>query len=148
MSRLRLQQNYSQYRRVSNLTPAEAVAEAAWINQLKAELGVTEDLETARQVFSEDELFIQGFFVDSGHSMVVEPHWYDEDDNLLTVGEKITLTPTADSSDSRDLGDGGGAAAYFPSPFDYLVNPAAKYLRIKVTTLPAGLAGIFLGGRA
>jgi len=147
MTKIRNQQKYELYRRITAAT-VEDVAEADWIADLITELNAQNAIETAKQVYDQDEIFLQGFFVNSGHTIVVEPHWYDADDNLLTVGDKVTLTPTASSSDNRDLGDGGGAANYFPSPFQYLANPGANYLRLKATTLPAGLVGLFLGGRA
>ena len=145
MSLLRQQQGFAVYRVITNAT-TEDVLESDWLADLDTELSTT-GTGTARLIYDMDEVIISCFFLNSGDTIILEPHWYDADDVLLGLGTKITFTPSTASSVSVDIG--AGAATHFSAPAQFFVNPAAKWLRIKATTLPTTAnVGVFIGSRA
>lgn len=129
MTRLRALQDFDLYRTITPAT-VEDVAEADWIADLITELGVATARETARGVYGAEDLIVSAFFRDNTDTVEVEPHYYNENDELIAVGDKQTLTPTTSSSDVVE-----GAQA-FPAPLTYLPNHGSVLLRLKATTLP------------
>ena len=104
-------------------------------------------LETAIEIYDQDEVVVSCFFLNSGDTVVLEPHFYDATDVLIGVGPKVTYTPTTSSSASKTIVSSPAAA--FPAPFEFLANPGANYLRLKATTLPSSSSvGVFVGHRA
>ena len=145
MAYLRQLQGFAVYRTITNAT-TEDVLESDWLADLDTELSTT-GTGTAHLIYSLDEVVVSCFFLNSGDTIVLEPHFYDRNDVLLGLGSKITFTPSASSSVSVDIG--AGAATHFSAPTNYFVNPGAFYLRIKATTLPTTAnVGIFIGARA
>jgi len=131
-----VQKRYELYRTLKTST-TEAVDEATWA------AAVGDGLKCVGM----DQIFAQPFFAASGETIVFEPHWYNEEDSLLTIGAPVSFTSLATSSDERSIEDGEVAAAVFPAPYDYFINPGAHFLRVKATTLPAGNVGLFIGSR-
>ena len=146
MATLRALQGFAKYRSITNAV-VEDVAEADWLADLRTELGVSTDLETAIEIYDQDEVVVSCFFLNSGDTVVLEPHFYDASDVLLCVGAKVTYTPSASSSTLKTIA--ASPAITFGAPFEFLANPGANYLRIKATTLPTTASvGVFIGHRA
>ena len=145
MARLRGLQDFGVYRVITNAT-TEDVLESDWLADLDTELSTT-GTGTARLIYDMDEVVISCFFLNSGDTVVLEPHFYDADDVLIGLASNVTFTPSAASSVSVDIG--AGAATHFSAPTQFFVNPGTKWLRIKATTLPTTAnVGVFIGARA
>jgi len=142
---LRALQGFAKYRTITT-SVTEDVVDVDWIADLRTELSVSTDLDTAIEIYDQDEVVVSCFFLNSGDTVVLEPHFYDASDVLLAVGAKVTYTPSASSSASKTIVSSPAAA--FGAPFEFLANPGANYLRIKATTLPSSASvGVFIGHR-
>jgi hypothetical protein len=122
-------QGFAQYREITNAT-ADAVDEATWLAALQSELGVGTDRETAIVVYDCEDVVVSAKFKNSTDTVEIQPHWYDNDGQLLGVGEQVTLTPAAEAREAIS------AVNHFNAPVEFLANPGASLLRIKSITDP------------
>lgn len=137
MSSLRAQQGYELYRTIKTTTVEDPL-----------DSDFVADVPDKVDVYSMDEIVCQPFFETASQVVVLEPHWYDKEDNLLTIGSPMTFTAHATSTATKVLETGEDAVAAFPAVFDYCINPGAHGMRLKATTIPVGDVGVYVGKRA